>query len=362
MKDIIFLLIYDDGFTKYDVPPSYSFSGRRFRDFYDYLSSELPADSYEVMKPKKASREDLMLVHTKEYLDYVEELANEVPGSFTTYLTPDTQVKREMLEANKLIVGGAMMGVELARERENPVYTFGGLHHAGPSRGGGFCVLNDVAAAARHARNVFRGKVMILDTDAHAGDGTMDIFYDDPSVLTVSVHHDPTDFYPGRGFKNEIGKGDGEGFCINFPMPPFAGIECYQIFRDQILKPAAREFSPEIIIRNGGSDPYVNDLTNLGYPTYLGLKKRDFHTLGGWIRDLRRELGAEYLDIMGSGYDVKSIPSCWLSMMTGTLGMDRDVPDEEVPDEVDDQERLESTEQVAKDLKELLTPYWESLS
>jgi len=353
-----FLLVYDEGFTRYDVPPSYAFSGQRFKDFFDFLLPRMPRELYEVVKPRKATREDLLRVHSEEYLNYVEQLANEIPGSFLTYLTADTQVERDMLEANKLMVGATMMGVELAKERALPVYTFGGLHHAGPSRGGGFCVLNDVAAAARHARDIGMERVMVVDTDAHAGDGTMDIFYDDPTVLAVSVHHDPTMFYPQRGFVEEIGEGKGAGYSVNFPMPPFAGIKCYQIFRDDILLPIASEFKPQIIIRNGGSDPYALDITHLGYQTSLGLSKADLHTLGGWVGSLRDELGALYLDIMGSGYDLAAIPSCWYSLMTGTLNIPHEATSEPLPREVDDEKRISATRRTSESLRRILAPYW----
>ncbi len=289
----------------------------------------------------------------------MEDLANQIPGSFLTYLTLDTQVDRDMLEANKLIVGAAMAGAELALERRKPVYTFGGLHHAARSRGGGFCVLNDVAAAARHARDLGAEKVMVLDTDAHAGDGTMDIFYRDPTVLTISVHHDPSNFYPLRGFVNEIGEEEGKGFCVNFPLPPYAGIKCYEIFKDRILFPIARQFRPDLIIRNGGSDPYFSDIPHLGHATYLGLRKADFHTLGRWVGGLRDELGLGHLDIMGSGYDLSAIPDCWLSLLTGSLGIPLEVEREELPDVVDDAQRVERTEDAASKLREILLPYWD---
>ncbi len=354
----IFLIIYDSAFAKYDVPPSYAFSGQRFTDFWDFLVSRMPNHLYEVVRPKKATRDDLLKIHTEEYLNYVEQLASEIPGTFLTYLTADTQVEREMLEANKLIVGATMMGVELAKERRLPVYTFGGLHHAGPSRGGGFCVLNDVAAAAQHARDLGIERVMVLDTDAHAGDGTMDIFYNDPTVLTVSVHHDPTNFYPLRGFVEEIGEGRGAGYCVNFPMPPFAGIKCYRIFWEEILLPIAREFRPQLIIRNGGSDLYLFDITHLGYQTYLGLSKADLHTLGSWVGSLRDELGALYLDIMGSGYDIAAIPSCWYSLMTGTLHMPFEGPTERLPRKVDDEKRTSEAQRTSARLRGLLASYW----
>jgi acetoin utilization protein AcuC len=345
-------MVYDEEFTKYDVPPSYAFSGRRFSDFHEHLVSRMSRDSYEEVAPRRATREDLLTVHTVEYLDYVEEIANEVPGSFVTYLSPDTQVNREMLEANKLLVGAAMVGVELARDRGLPVYTFGGLHHAGPSRGGGFCVLNDVAAAARHGRNQGYERVMVLDTDAHAGDGTMDIFYTDPTVLTISVHHDPSHFYPGRGFVSEIGEGDGKGFCINF----------YEIFRREVLEPIAREFDPELLIRNGGSDPYVSDIAHLGYTTGLGFSKADLHTLGTWVGDLRDEIGAGYVDIMGSGYDLASIPSCWFALMSGSLHLQHEGEDESLPGTVDSDELVSTARKISDELRGMLSPFWSSLA
>jgi len=357
-----FFVVYDDRMSLYDVPPSYSFTGRRFKVFVEYLRESLPEDEFALVKPRKATRRELLSVHREEYLDFVEELANEVPGSFTTYLSPDTQVNREMLEANKVIVGAAMKAVDLAMSRSRPAVTFGGLHHAGPSRGGGFCVLNDVAAAARRARSNGAKRVMILDTDAHAGDGTMDIFYSDPNVLTISVHHDPTTFYPGRGFVHEIGDGEGRGYCVNFPLPPKAGIRSYEVFKSQILEPLSLEFKPDVIIRNGGSDPYVGDIQHLGYSTFLGLAKRDFHTLGGWIKELRDRLGSSYVDIMGSGYDEDAIPSCWFSLLTGVMGLPYRPKDETLPQEVDSERVLSQTMKVAERLRELLSPYWESLS
>jgi acetoin utilization protein AcuC len=205
-------------------------------------------------------------------------------------------------------------------------------------------------------------KVMILDTDAHAGDGTMDVFYEDPQVLFVSVHHDPSSFYPGRGFIEELGEGEGTGFTVNFPMPPFAGINCYKIFWEEVLKPIALEYGPDLIIRNGGSDPYVSDLQNLGYTTYLGLTKRDLYTLGDWSRSLRDELDTMYLDIMGSGYNIVAIPSCWFALMMGSLGFPLDIEKESVPKKVDDLNRITMTRMVSKEVQEKLAPYWNCFS
>jgi len=106
----------------------------------------------------------------------------------------------------------------------------------------------------------------------------------------------------------------------------------------------------------------VSDIPNLGYSTFLGLSKRDFHTLGSWIGSLRDRLGTGYLDIMGSGYDEAAIPTCWLSLLTGTLDIPFEVEDESLPKQVDDPERIAATQAVAERLSEILSPYWSSLS
>jgi len=122
-------------------------------------------------------------------------------------------------------------------------------------------------------------RVLILDTDAHAGNGTSEYFYSNPKILFIDVHQDPMTLYPGTGFASDIGSGEGRGFTINVPLPVDAGYDSYQLVFEEIIEPLTEEFKPQIIIRNGGSDPHFDDgLTQLGLPV------RGFRMIGERVR------------------------------------------------------------------------------
>jgi len=232
----------------------------------------------------------------------------------------DTPVSAGANDAQRLISGSALQACKLILEEdENIAHTFGGFHHAGQDYGEGFCHYNDVAIAAR-ALTERHGldRVMIVDTDAHQGNGTMDIFYNDPNVLFVSIHQDPRTLYPGKGFIWETGSGEGEGFTVNIPMPPFSSNRQYARAIDEILNPIAREFKPQFSIRNGGSDPfYADELTMLGLD-YDGL-----YMVSNMVREIALETSGNMLDMMVSGYGELVIYG-WLAQLCGVNDLDVD--------------------------------------
>ena len=128
----------------------------------------------------------------------------------------------------------------------------GGLHHAGRDFGEGFCVFNDVAVCAKALLERYGLKrVMIFDSDAHTGHGTMQIFYDEPRVLYLSSHQDPTNLYPNTGFVDQIGEGAGEGFTVNVPLPVGADDECMRLVLGRVFLPLLEQLKPEVLIRCG---------------------------------------------------------------------------------------------------------------
>jgi acetoin utilization deacetylase AcuC-like enzyme len=132
-------------------------------------------------------------------------------------------------------------------------------HHALPSRAMGFCLFNNIAIAARYLQKKHNlPKILIVDWDVHHGNGTQDVFYDDPTVLYFSVHQYP--FYPGTGSRSEKGKGEGLGFTINVPLPAGSGDEEYREVFEKILKPAAYEFDPDFVLVSAGFDALEGDL------------------------------------------------------------------------------------------------------
>jgi acetoin utilization protein AcuC len=160
-------------------------------------------------------------------------------------------------EAARFVVGQAKMACDLIQTGiyKKVISIGGGLHHAKPSYGEGFCLYNDVAFCALHLMQQYElERILILDTDAHAGNGTCEYFYEDARVLFIDLHQNPMTLYPGTGFADQIGHGKGKGFSVNIPLPINAGYDSYQLIFESIVEPITWEFEPQIIIRNGGSD------------------------------------------------------------------------------------------------------------
>ncbi len=133
-------------------------------------------------------------------------------------------------------------------------------HHAERDRVGGFCLFNNIAVAARQAQEVHGAeRVLIVDIDVHHGNGTQDIFYDDPTVLYVSIHQFGYFFYPGTGAINEIGTGPGHGYTVNIPFPPGAGDQWYLAAFNDLIRPRVKVFSPDVVLVSAGFDAHWID-------------------------------------------------------------------------------------------------------
>ena len=311
-------VVYHPDILSLDMGEGHPLRGDRYSNFLA-LFSKLGLDKgpdFEVVSCQAASRGDLLLVHTPEYLREVEKAASE-----HGCLSVDTPVNPAVVRGSLLAVGGALeAGDRVVDGRNDHAVCFGGFHHAGRDYGGGFCVFNDVAILARSlVERHGKRRVMVLDTDAHTGDGTQEILAEDQSVLVVTMQQDPTTIYPGRGFAHEIGTGEGAGSTMNIPLPLNSGIEQYERVFVELVWPIASEFKPEVLIRNGGSDPhYADELTA------LGLSVADFRRLGEMVRKTRT--GAPLVDMYGSGYNPVVLPYCWMSMLAGTSGINIEVP------------------------------------
>ena len=142
-------------------------------------------------------------------------------------------------------------------------------HHASATRASGFCLMNNIAIATRYAQSLGFHRVMIVDFDVHHGNGTQDLFEQDPSVLYLSTHQ--SGIYPGTGGLNEVGRGEGTGSVVNIPLPPRAGDQAFASITELVIAPVAERFSPDILLISAGFDAHWNDplaglqLTNSGY-------------------------------------------------------------------------------------------------
>ncbi len=303
-----------------------------------------------------ASREDLLRVHDPGYVDLIFRL-----GAESRPYDIETPVSPQILEAVMLIIGGAIeAGKSVFDGRADRAVAVGcGFHHAGRNYGGGFCLFNDIAITIEYIRRKHDLKrVMIIDYDVHAGNGTSDIYYDDPNVLFISMHQDPRGFYPGTGFVDQIGRGAGEGYNVNVPLPPLTGDETYLHALREVFVPLAEEFKPEFIVGNGGSDPHFADM--LGS---LGLTVQGFFTLSRTIVETaERVCNGRVVLMPGSGYNPAVLPQCWYALAAGVAGLEKvDVRDPYTPPVEPDYVRGKVGDTL-RELKKLLKNYWKCFS
>jgi len=307
-------IYYHPDLALYDFGEWHPFRGKRFNDFMSFLEKSGWVKGYDVIEAREASNDELRTVHTENYINFVHYA--EEKGNI--FLSPDTYVLPGMVRGCKLMVGSAIDGVRFVWEEGGHALAFGGLHHAYPDHGEGFCLFNDVAISAKVAMLSGIKRVLNLDTDAHHGNGTMDIFYDSPQFLYISIHQDPSTLYPGRGFVHEIGRGDGEGYTVNIPLSPGASDGDYMFVLDTIIFPIIDEFKPDICIRNGGTDMYVGDTL-----TELSMSLEGIYTLGMKIREYMIKNKIPWVDLIASGYGNEIIKS-WGFLFAGLFGLDMD--------------------------------------
>jgi acetoin utilization protein AcuC len=233
-----------------------------------------------VAVPEKASRDVVEKFHTAEYLDAIKaaEQGDLPPSAFAMGLgTPDCPVFKGMYDYAMLAAGATLTGAGMLSEGKAQIAfnPSGGYHHARPSQAAGFCYINDVVLGCMMLAE--RGKkVLFLDLDVHHCDGVQDAFYSRDDVMTVSLHEDGRTLFPGTGFARETGKGRGEGFTVNVPLPVGTYDGAYQHAFTAVADPLIDAYDPDVIVLEIGMDGLTGDplahlhLTNNVYATLVG--------------------------------------------------------------------------------------------
>jgi len=262
-------LIYSEKYLEHILSKGHPERPERLKAIVDALKQaklwETP--SVKVTEPKPAKREDIELVHDAAHIELVERLSeSERP------LDVDTPVHRNTFELALLAAGGTIdAGRAVLSGKTSNAFALVRPpgHHASRARGGGFCYFNNLAVMIERMKREFKLKrIFILDFDAHHGNGTQDIFYEDPSVLFLSLHQNPLTLYPGTGFVHELGSGKGEGYTVNVPLPPGSGDAEYASVMEEIFVPLTKQFKPELFAVSAGFDAYADDpLTQLQLST-----------------------------------------------------------------------------------------------
>ncbi|MBM4142338.1 MAG: histone deacetylase [Lentisphaerae bacterium] len=252
----------------------------------------------ERIAPRAATDDELALCHTRRYIGIARR---DVASGIGCLSTGDTDVCERSLEAALFAAGGVLAAVDAVaagRVRNAFCAVRPPGHHATPDRGMGFCIFNNLAVGVRYAqRRHGAGNALIVDWDVHHGNGTQEIFYDDPTVLYFSTHQWP--HYPGTGTAAETGSGAGKGLNVNCPLGAGAGRrEIEAAFRDRLL-PRLKDFKPEFVFVSAGFDGLRGD--PLGG---LDLTAEDF----GWLTRLVTHVAEEYaggrlVSTLEGGYD-----------------------------------------------------------
>ncbi|MFN3466911.1 MAG: histone deacetylase [Candidatus Brocadiales bacterium] len=298
------LLYYHDIFLRHDTGGFHPESSRRLAATLAHLKATGLWDKLHVETPGKASEEDIALVHSQKHINNIKEIARRGGGQ----LDPDTVVSRDSYEAALYATGALLDAVEavMAGKATNAfcmVRPPG--HHATPARGMGFCLFNNVAIAARRLLSSHRlQRVLILDWDCHHGNGTQEVFYDEPKVLYVSFHRWP--FYPGTGSQQETGAGPGTGFTLNVPLAWNTSREEYIKTFEKVLKGKVKDYHPEFVLISAGFDAYAEDPI-----AGLGLEAEDFRRLTELTMEVARESASGRLvSCLEGGYSLEALPLC----------------------------------------------------
>ena len=248
------ILISSDRFSEHQMPPGHPERSER-AEVMAVVASRWRARGGDVAAPHAATTEQLARVHTAEYIAFIAETAGRAVA-----LDSDTYTSPESHEIALLAAGAGIDAVELAmgsKSRAVLAMVRPPGHHAEPSRAMGFCLFNNIAVAAAHARTNGAARVAIVDYDVHHGNGTQRMFEADPTVLYVSLHQCP--FYPGTGAVDEIGSGAGKGFTVNLPLEVGAVDDDYRAAFSEIVVPVLRQYDPDLLLVSAGFDAHERD-------------------------------------------------------------------------------------------------------
>jgi acetoin utilization deacetylase AcuC-like enzyme len=263
-------LVYHDVFTKHEISFGHPESPDRLRSAMAYIKKAgyLEDPDLNLLTPVPVNMEEIYKIHGKAYLDGIQEKSSRGGGFYTA----DTAVNTHTYEAAVLAASGGIESVDriMARKSNNAfILCRPPGHHAEYERAFGFCFINNIAVAANHlVQNNELNRVMIIDYDAHHGNGTQNAFYSSNQVLYVGLHQDGRTLFPGSGFPDEMGTGHGFGYTVNLPMYPGAGDVSYELAFTEVIEPLADVFKPKFILVSVGFDCHYQDpLTSLGLTT-----------------------------------------------------------------------------------------------
>jgi acetoin utilization protein AcuC len=316
------VVVWDDGLTRYDFGPGHPFNPVRIRLTIELARAlgVLEAPGVSVVSPSPATDGELETVHDSAYVEAVRHAGRAlVPDLRFGLGTADDPVFEGMHEAASLVVGATLAAARSvwSGDSVHAVNVAGGHHHAMRANASGFCVYNDLAVAIKWLLSAGAERVAYVDLDVHHGDGVQAAFYDDPRVLTVSLHEHPLTLFPGTGLPGETGTGAGEGYAVNVALPAGTGDAGWLRALDAVALPLLRSFKPTVLVTQHGCDSHrLDPLAHLEL-TVDGQRQAQL-----LLHELAHELcDGRWISTGGGGYAlVQVVPRTWTHLLAVAAG------------------------------------------
>lgn len=308
------VFIYSAAQLDYKFSATHPFNQKRLQLTMDLLQKNKNLADDDIIQPRIASDEELLLGHDAQYIDIVKRAGHgylrQGEGESYGIGTEDTPIFKNMHEASAMFVGGTLTACDYVMQgkSQHALNLGGGLHHGFKGKASGFCIYNDSTVAIKYMQKKYNARVLYIDTDAHHGDGVQWSFYDDPNVCTLSIHETGRYLFPGTGAVTERGNGEGYGTSFNIPLDAFTEDESFLLAYEQAIREIAAHFKPDVILTQNGADAhYFDPLTHL----YCTMNIYDE------IPRIAHEIAHEFCEgkwvaVGGGGYDIwRVVPRAW---------------------------------------------------
>jgi acetoin utilization protein AcuC len=322
-------LVYSPEIVAYDHGPDHPLRPIRVKLTRELIAAYglLEDDGVAEVPARIATDRELGLVHTEAYLDAVKRAGAGEEGDWWRFgFGPgDNPIFPGMHEASARVAGGSLVAAEavLSGRADHAFNPAGGLHHAMPERASGFCVYDDPAIAMAWMLEHGAERIAYVDVDVHHGDGPQAVFYDDPRVLTISIHESGRYLFPGTGFEDERGAGDAEGTAVNAPLAPYTDDEAWLTAFREVVPPRVKGWRPDVLVTQLGCDTHHTDPL-----AHLSLSTRAYREAARVLHDLAHQAaGGRWVATGGGGYQwARVVPRAW-TIYFGEMA-ERELPDE----------------------------------
>lgn len=324
-------LVWDRSLLDYDLGGDHPFNPVRLELTIRLANALGVLDGVALLPTYPASDAQLLRAHSARYIDAVRRAPETGPDPVHGLGNDDNPVFTAMHEASALVVGSTLVAAGKIADgsASRAVSIAGGLHHAMREQASGFCVYNDCVVSISWLLEQGFERIAYVDTDVHHGDGVQNAFYDDPRVLTISLHQHPFTLWPGTGYAGEVGDASASGSAVNVPLPPGTEDAGWLRAFDAVVPSLLRAYEPQVLVTQCGVDSHREDPL-----ADLSLSVDGHRSIYRTLRELaERYAEGRWLAVGGGGYQlIRVVPRSWTHLLATALNRDL-APETPLPDE-----------------------------